>query len=215
MPLTNEAVQYIRLGEGGSYSLARDAISHRIWDVRTFGTTISDYTYFSQPVGAAYAGFQKTLNETNLYDTGKLPNGQTFLAQRMGLAALVIGTGANAVTAMADFANILSSSVFDFKLAGREYDFQIHGRQFLPTPLAAFGIAASTNARVGDMISAGWVKIGAAPIFLDQLVSFSVVQRVQNAIPTLVTALNTSCTNLNGYYMQLMVIIDGFLTRAK
>ena len=215
MPLTQKAMDNIRLGSGGSYSLARDAISHRLWDVRTFGATYSDHTYFSQPVSSQFLGGMKTLTETNLYDTGKLPNGQTFLITRVGIASQMTATGSLTVDYLQQYQNILTNSVFEIRLAGREYDFQIHGRQFLPTPLAAFAATATTNARVGDMISSGWCKLDPTPIFIDQLVSFSVVQRVQNASATLQATLNASSLVLSTYYMQMMVILDGFLTRAK
>jgi hypothetical protein len=215
MALTSKAYEAIQLGQGGSYSLARDAISHRIWDVRTFGATASDYSFFSQPVGSTFLTGTKTLTETNLYDTGKLPNGQTFLATRMGVCAQVTTTGTLALDYLQYYQNILANSVFEIRLAGREYDFQIHGRQFLPAPLAAFGPAATTQGRTGDMIASGWAKLDPTPIFIDQLVSFSVVHRMQNADTTLKTTLNTACNTLSTYYMQLMVVLDGFLTRAK
>jgi hypothetical protein len=216
MPLTQQALENIRLGEGGSYSLARDAISHRLWDVRTFGAVASDFTFFSQPVGSTFlAGSLKTLTETNLYDTGKLPNGQTFLATRMCIASQITGGNNVALSMAQDFQNIIQNSVFEIRLAGREYDFQVPGRMFMPTPISAFGITTSTNGRVGDMISSGWAKLAPTPIFIDQLVSFSVIQRLQTATPALQTILNTSCSNLSNYYAQLMVILDGFLTRAK
>lgn len=213
--LTKQALDNLKLGQGGSYSLARDANNHRLWDVRSFGATASDYTFFSQPVGSTWIGATlKTKNETNLYDTGKLPNGQTFLVNRFGVACIM--TNANYQPDMVpNFYNILSNSVFEIRLAGREYDFQIHGRNMLPMPVAAAGIPSSAAARVGDMIASGWYNLNPTPIFIDQLVSFSVTQNLNNPVAAVKTILDTSCNTLSSYYGLIMVVLDGFLTRAK
>lgn len=214
--LTKQALDNLKLGTGGSYSLARDAINHRLWDVRTFATPAVDYTFFSQPVSAALGatGFNKTINETNLYDTGKLPNGQTFLVERFGVACIV--TNASYQPDMVPhFYNVLNNSVFEIRLAGREYDFQIHGRNLLPMPAVAAGIPASAAARVGDMIASGWYKMAPTPIFIDQLVSFSVVQRLGNPITAVKTIIDASAGTLGTYYGVMMIVLDGFLTRAK
>jgi hypothetical protein len=215
--LTAKALEYLKLGTGGSYSLARDAISHRIFDQRAFvAATASDYTFFQQGVGSSWVGgTAKTVNETNLYDNGKLPNGQNFLANRIGIALIAPDvSGANAMTCATVFKNIMESSIFEIRLAGREYDFQIHGRQFLPQPI--FTLAASTgNGRVGDMIASGWWKLDPTPIFIDQLVSFSVFQRLGNPIAAVQTILESSATQLATYNATMMVCLDGFLTRAK
>lgn len=215
--LTKQALEYLKLGTGGSYSLARDAISHRIWDTRVFGAAITNYTFFSQPVNSVLLGAAlKTLNETNVYDSGKLPNGQTFLINRMGVAFKtnqgIVGT-ALAQTMTEAFTTILKNSVFEIKLAGREFDFQAHGSQFLPMPLQ--DLVSSATQRVGDMLGSGWIKLDPTPIFLDQLVSFTVTQVIQNPIPTILATLNTASAHLGTYYGQMQIVLDGFLTRAK
>lgn len=218
MPLTSQAMENLKLGAGGSYSLSRDAIAHRIYDVRPFTAGAVDHTYFQQPIGAPFMGGIKTINETNLLDTGKLPNGQTFLAQRFGVAlvAIVDDSMAQAITpdVIECFHNILSSSVFEIRLAGREFDFQIHGRNMVPMPISGYGALANA-VRVGDMIASGWAKLDPTPIFIDQLVSFAVVQRIQNAVAAIQTVLTNSATVLSTYYVTMMVCLDGFLTRAK
>jgi hypothetical protein len=216
--LTKQALEYLKLGTGGSYSLARDAISHRIWDTRVFGATITNYVFFSQPINTVLTGtVLKTLNETNIQDTGKLPNGQTFLVNKMGVS-FQSNQGLASASAAADmaaaFSLILKNSVFQIKLAGREFDFQAQGKQFLPMPLQELYPQANAG-RVGDMIGSGWIKLDPTPIFLDQLVSFTVTQEIQNPIPTVAAALNTASSLLNGYYGEMQVVLDGFLTRAK
>lgn len=215
--LTKQALEYLKLGTGGSYSLARDAISHRIWDTRIFGATVTNYTFFSQPVNTVLLGAAlKTLNETNVYDQGKLPNGQTFLINRMGVAFKAnqgVGGSAIALAQVEAFTSILKNSVFEIKLAGREFDFQCHGSQFLPMPMQE--LVGTATQRIGDVIGSGWVKLDPTPIFLDQLVSFTLTQTIQNPIPTLATMLNTASAQLGTYYGEMQVVLDGFLTRAK
>lgn len=230
MAITRTAKNMIQLGAGGSYSTARDAIRHQLWDTRYFAATPTDNTYFTQPIGAGWRVGTKTKNETNLVDSGKLPNGQTFLITRMGVAlisAYEVGvktsatTWPNASIIAQAYTNVMQSSIFEIRVAGREFDFQIHGRQFLPA-LSINGYNAGTAgsvARIGDTIVSGWVKLDPSPIFLDELVSFSVFHQVTNADTTNIFAatkpLNNSCDWLNAYYCTMQVTLEGFLTRAK
>jgi len=229
MAITKTAKNMIQLGAGGSYSTARDAIRHQVWDTRYFGSTPSDATYFTQPIGAPWRVGSKTKNETNMQDSGKLPNGQTLLLTRIGVAlvsaydtgALSAVTWANASLIAQAYVNIMQSSVFEIRIAGREYDFQIHGRQFLPA-LCINGYNAGTAgsvARIGDTIVNGWVKLEPSPIFLDELVSFNVAQLCDNADTTNIKAttkpLNNAFALLNAQYCTMQVTLEGFLTRAK
>lgn len=234
MAITRTAKNMIQLGAGGSYSTARDAIRHQVWDTRGFaGLAPSDYTYYSVPIGGtmtkAAVGYTKTKNETNLIDSGKLPNGQTFLVTRMSVAFLsaydtkstTATSWANASLLAQAYVNVMQSSVFEIRVAGREFDFQIHGRQFLPA-LCINGYNAATAgsvARAGDTIVSGWVKLEPSPIFLDELVSFNVVQLLLNADTTNVLAsakpLYTAWEWLYYNYCTIQVCLEGFLTRAK
>jgi hypothetical protein len=229
MAITKTARNMIQLGAGGSYSTARDAIRHQLWDTRYFAATPSNNTYFVQPVGSAWRVGSKTKNETNLADSGKLPNGQTFLITRIGVAlisAYEVGTTSaatwpNASLIAQAYTNVMQSSVFEIRIAGREFDFQIHGRQFLPA-LCLNGYNAGTAgsvARIGDTIVSGWIKLEPSPIFLDELVSFQVAQILDNADTTNILAaskpLYNSCEWLYYYKCTMQVCLEGFLTRAK
>jgi len=223
--LTQKALEYLQLGTGGSYSLARDAIADRLWDTRAFSSTAQSYTYFSQPVGAPWiGGVAKTLNETNLYTTAALPNGQTFLINKFGIAAIVPALYLGGINQYADnhcalqLQELIQSSTFDIKIAGREYDFQIHGRQLMTMPFAVQGSSLSTiptGNRMGDYIASGWAKLDPTPIFLDQLVTFQVTQTLQNPVPAIKTSLDVASAMLSTYNVTLMVVLEGFRTRAK
>jgi len=230
MGITNTAKNMIALGAGGSYSVSRDVLKHQIWDTRYFNTAPSNNTFFAQPIGAQWRVGSKTKNETNLQDSGKLPNGQTFLVTRMGLALISAYDVGNSTTVIATpnasliaqaYTNILQSSVFEIRVAGREYDFQIHGRQFLPS-LSINGYNSATAgsvARMGDVTINGWVKLEPTPIFLDELVSFNVAQIVDNAdtenILLADKPLNNSFLWLSKYFCTMQVTLEGVLTRAK
>lgn len=217
--LTAQATRDIGLGSGGSYSVSRDAIKHQIWDTRFFQQAVIDFTFFSQPIGSPWRLGQKSLTETNIYNAGQLPNGQTFLARRMGIGLLshYLQASTNAADIAQAFVNLMQSSVFEVLIRGRDFDFQIHGRQFLPSPIALYSDTASTvNAiRVGDMLASGWVTLDPAPIFIDQLVNFSVLHRLGNPDAQVTTILNADSSLLNGTYGDLQVTLEGFLTRAK
>lgn len=229
MAITRTARNMIQLGAAGSYSTARDAMRHQLWDTRYFAATPSDNTFFTQPIGAAWRVNSKTKNETNMADSGKLPNGQTFLVTRIGVALIsnyevgltTATTWPNAALMAQAYVNVMQHSTFEIRVAGREYDFQIHGRQFLPA-LCINGYNAGTAgsvARIGDVIVGGWVKLDPSPIFLDELVSFSVAQAVIDADTTNIMAttkpLGNSFLWLNCWYCTMQVTLEGFLTRAK
>lgn len=218
--LTKQAVEYIKLGSGGSYSLSRDAIKHRLWDTRQFGATASDFVFFQQPNGSTWtAGTTKSGNETNIFDSGKLPNGQTFLINRMsvGLIVPMAVTDVNAAEYARSFNNLLQSSYFEIIIQGRAFDFQIHGSEFLPRPMSLQGVTTATvnSARYGDMLASGWAKLDPAPIFVDTLVSFQVNMRLNNPQAAVKTLLDADATKLDGVYGSMVCTLEGFLTRAK
>ena len=217
--LTQKAAQLIELRRGGSYSVSRDAIKHTVWDTWLIPATVQDNTYFSQPVGAAFGAGVKSVNETNLYDSGKLPNGQTFLAMRMGLALISHSAAAatDGATVAQAFTNIVQSSVFEVKLQGREFDAQIHGSQFTPALSLATISAVTVNQHGNGMyLASGWVTFDPSPVFIDQLVSFQVTQRVSTIGIAAVAAIllaNFALLNTNNCWFH--VRLEGFLTRAK
>lgn len=221
MALTRGAKNDIDLGRGGSYSVSRDVIKHWLWDTYAIPAAPVSNTFFSQPVGAPFAGGIKTLTETNLTDSGKLPNGQTFLIKKMGIGLSVpINQGDDlAASLVQDFANLIQSVVFEIHVAGREFDYQIPGRAFLPQVFVCGTQDNNTNAeqpsRVGDVITSGFSSLDNTPIYLDQLVSFSVNMRYNQAQAAHGTKISTSCTALNTEYAKLVVMLEGTLTRAK
>jgi hypothetical protein len=228
MAITVGTLQKIQQGQGGSYSKSKDALKAQVWDTRHFLSSPTDNSFFVQPIGSSWRVGTKTKNETNMTDTGKIPFGQDLLVERMGIALIshfdVGTTGAtnqiNSAFLAQSYVNILQSSVFEIKIQGREYDFQIHGRQFLPS-LCVNGYNAGTAgsvARFGDSVASGWVKID-PNIYIGQQVGFSVNQFVLNADTTNVNASSKSLYNsflwLNTYYCELQVTLEGFMTRAK
>ncbi len=218
MTVSSQAQSMMRLARGGSYSLSRDVLKHRIYDARLFGTTAADATLFVNPIGATWGAATKTLSETNMYDTGKLPNGQVMIFTRMGIQCITFASVTGNITHQLGqaFIDLLHSSVFEIKIQGREWDQQIHGSEFLPT-LAFIGDTGGTSTvfRAGDTISSGWVNLAPTPIVLDQLVSFSVIHRLGNPIAAVTTILDAAATALNGANSVMLVTLEGLLTRAK
>lgn len=217
--LTAGARRDIRLGMSGSYSPARDAIKHNIWDTRTFATVIADFRFFSQPQGNPWRVGVKTVNETNITQNGTLPNGQTFMMHRMGVSLIIPlqATDTNGAIVAQAFTNLMQSSVFEVGIEGRLYDYQTHGTSFLAKPIQVSTISASSvnHQRVGDVIGSGWVNFHPAPIFIDQLVGFFVQHRLGNPDTNVVTILNANSSLLYGLYGTMQIMIEGFLTRAK
>lgn len=217
--LTQAARDLINLQRGGSYSMARDALKHRLYDTRFFNATATDHTYFLQPLGSPWRVGNKTLIETNMRSSGQLPNGQVFLVARMGVQMIsFLGTaGTNPEVITEAFYSVMQSSVFEIKIEGREFDYQIHGSEFLPA-LAVSGQTGATNiaAKTGEFYATGWSRLDPTPIVIDQLISFSVVHRFSNPdTVTIVPKLTAACGVLVAAGSVLKVTLEGLLTRAK
>jgi len=215
--ITAGAVRDINLGQGGSYGVDRDVLNHRIWDSRYFTSAVTSAEMFQQPIGAQWRAGVKTVNETNLYDSGKMPQSQTFLVKKMGVALCTNGaTAVDMLTStLAAFATVMQKSVFEIVVRGREFDFQVPGAAFIPLQQQVISPAAPQIAG-GVLFASGFVAIEPTPIFLDNLVSFTVRHRVQAATAYWTgTALAGAYSALAGTYSTLVVILEGTLTRGK
>lgn len=216
--LTPDARNLLSMMSYGSYSASRDILKHRVWDQWLLPAARANHTFFSQPIGSTWGAGVKAIGETNLYDTGKLPNGQIMVVQRMGVLGITNGgvAATNGDLLVEGFMNVLDSSVFEIKIQGREWDYQIHGTQFTPN-FKALGNTGATNInyRVGDYIASGWSKLDPTPIVIDQLVGFSVELTLNNPIAAIVTKIDASLTALNTAGATLMVVLEGVLSRAK
>ena len=217
--LTPAALRDIALGRGGTYGLSRDVIKHQIWDTRYFtAATVDTSTFFSQQRGAPWRNSSsKSVNETNMLDNGRLPAGQTFLIKRIGIRFVSAqGTAAtNAARIIQAFYNVMQSSYFELKIAGRDFDLQVHGSQFLPTAPIMGVNTTNPGIRVGDSIASGWYSLDYIPIFLNELVSFSVEQRFGNPDSNILTVLQQDATLLATDNVTMQMILEGVLTRAK
>jgi hypothetical protein len=218
MPLTNAAVNALNLGRGGSYSISRDVVKHYLWDTWILPAVVTDHTFFQQGVGSAYGAAAKTLNETDLFDAGKLPNGQTFLIKRIGVvcvSAAPLASVAGATIAQS-FINILQSSVWDIVVEGRTFDLRFPGSKLTPNLAVSTITTATINAaRVGDYVSSGWVPIDDFPIYLDTLVSFNVTAHIGNPIAATLVVINANAFALNALGATIQVVLEGVLTRSK
>jgi hypothetical protein len=217
--LTDQAYRSLQLGQGGSYGITRDALKHSIWDTWYFGSTVSDHTFFSTGIGQPWRNSgTKTLNETNMPNSGTFPNGQTFLATHLSVALmpLITASTTNGCDIVSAFYNILQNSIFEIRIEGRPFDYQVHGSMFLPRPVAMCAETATNNPTIpGFSTSSGIVPLDPAPIFIDQLVSFNVHHTITNGDSAVLTQLNTDSTLLNGLYATYQVALLGFFTRAK
>lgn len=218
MALTQKMRQAIDLGRGGSYSKSRDAIKHYLYDTRIIPAAVADFTFFSQPIGSAFGGGVKTLNETNLTDSGKLPAGQTFLIEALQLS--MISWVPEDETTPGDLAeawyNMLHSSVFEIRIAGRDFDFQTPGSNFVPALAIAQETATDVGyGKTGEYLCSGKIKLSPSPIFVDELVSFNVIHRLNNPIAGVVTVIDAGMSALNTLNAVLQCKLEGVLTRAK
>lgn len=221
--ITKGAAEALQLGKNGSYSNEGNVLQHTIYDRTEFqAATVRGTTqFFVGAQGATFMGATKALTETNLQDSGKLPNGQTFLIKEMSIALIpgFVGTADGDVkTIIAAYYNIVQNSIFEIKIAGREFDLQTPGSCFL-NPVQAIGTGTMVDATtrpvsVGDFISTGWLKLGTTPIPIGQLVSFQVNMRTAAADAAIDTILDTASDVLATQNAMIECRLRGVLTRA-
>jgi hypothetical protein len=223
--ITKGLADKLALQANGSYSNEGNALQHTLYDTALAPAALgANVNYFTQPIGAAYANGNKTINETNLSDPGKLPNGQTFLANAFSLALKVnaasVAAGTNELweDVMSGFYSYIQNSVFEVVIAGREYEYQVPGTELLPAaPVAltsSLAAASGGPGRSGDYWTSGWCKLNVTPIVLGNQVSFSVKQIMGNQITAGVTAINTAMALLNAQDAEIQVRMRGILTRS-
>lgn len=219
--ITKKLADALALGVNGSYSNEGNALQHTLYDSALVPAALGgQINFFTQPIGAAYGAGNKTLNDTNLSDPGKLPNGQTFLATAMSLAvkpqADTVAGGASALANdfMAGIYGWISNSIFQIVIAGREFEYQVPGTELLPTiPVAQVGTAAAL--RVGDYWTSGWTKLNATPVVIGQLVSFQ-VQMIYAASQTAAinTQVNAAMAEAVTQAPEVQMRLRGYLTRS-
>lgn len=209
--------------KAGSYSqVSGDVLDHVLYDNVLFAATTarSSTSFFTTPIGGAFGSVTKTKQETNMTDPGKLPAGQGFLIKEIGWSLPTINVTADndAGAVMQAIINILEFSIFEIRIAGREFDLQFPGSMFLPalTNRSNSVIVAATAlpAYSGEFLASGWFKL-AAPIILGEMVSFSVVQLVGSAVAANQTILNTASDLLATQVAPLQLKLRGTLVRSK
>ncbi len=140
----SSVLEDLNLVKQGSYSqVSGDVLDHVLYDEMLFAATTCrpSTSFFTTPIGGAFGTVTKTKQETNMTDPGKLPAGQGFLIKEIGFNLPIIAVTADndAAAVMQAIVNILAFSVFEIRIAGREFDLQIPGTMFLPA------IASRTN----------------------------------------------------------------------
>ena len=220
--ITEQALNDIMMGKDGTYSpTERDVLRHQIWDTRFFSATPTNGQFFVQPIGAPWRVGFKTPNETNLAQSGQLPAGQTMLVKKVAVRCLSFNALADTSPedAAQAFYNVLSSSVFELKVASREFEQQWHGSQFLPAIAISGSSSINHHIRVGDLIGTGTINLEPTPVFLGSQVSFNVSHTLGNPDTTNIQAAGKPLTEatayLAGIYAVMQIILEGTLTRAK
>jgi hypothetical protein len=226
--ITRGAADDLALGANGSYSNEGNALQHTLYDTARFSNTTMPATtnFFTQPIGAAYgAGGVKTLIETNLQDPGKLPNGQTFLIKEMSIVLklnmpttavqFVAGEARGIENLLNGYYTMQENSTWEIKIAGREFDFQLPGSEFIPCIHAVGASSSSTRSAVrlcGDVLTSGWVKLRSTPIPIGQLVTFQVRHLCGSVNSQAI--LNAATTMMFAQAAEYQVRLRGMLTRS-
>ena len=220
---TQGVMRDLALVKQGSYSqVAGDVLDHVLHDFARFAQTTvrATTTFFSVPIGGTFGSGVKGKPETNLIDPGKLPSGQGFLVKEIGLKAKWFHQAADTNNAILlnDLLTVINASVFEIRIAGREFDLQVPGSIFTPAFMAS-GLAAMTDATTrpfsfGSTMASGWVKLN-TPIAIGELVSFNVSQITGSGDATTAGYLTTASNNLYTANAEMGVLLKGTLVRSK
>lgn len=219
--ITKQLANMLSLSGNGSYSNEGNALQDTLYDTFQWPANYQQtINYYTQPIGAAYANGNKTINETNLNNPGQLPNGQTFIAIAMSIALkancddAAAGTNELWEDIMSSWYTIIGNSIFEVTIAGREYDYRVPGTELIPSvPVATLATAAVQ--RSGDFWTSGRVKYLSVPIVLGQMVTFSVRQTVNNQITAIIgTVLPSNFAILKAQDAEIQIRLHGFRTRS-
>jgi len=214
--ITKKAAQALKLGANGSYSDEGQILQHTLYDSAFFqdATLAAKTSFFTVPQGGA-----KTLTETNMEDSGKLPNGNTFMIESFGIALKCnfVGTDGDVNTVLSAYYNIIQNSIFEVIISGRAFDLQLPGSRLLtPIPVSDTGTMVDATTRLaGDpnLLASGWYKLPATPIPVANLVSFKVDMISGSGLAALAAILDTASDVLNTQKAQIEVRLGGTLTR--
>jgi hypothetical protein len=206
--LTRATINEIMLAKGGSYEAgSEDVQGHTLYDTLNIVTaaTSNQYQFFSTPQSST-----KTLQQTNMTDSGKLPAGQAFYGKCIAIHP-IFNLDAATDDDVSSFYKVMENSTFRLVIVGRQFDWEAPGCDFMPSVAKVGLAAAAVNSRVGDYIHNNWLKFDPG-IAIGELVSFS----VQWLIDTNATGVSTALTALAATLVtQLRVKMKGTLIRAK
>jgi len=222
--ITKSAAEALQLGKNGSYSNEGNVLQHVLYDTIDFQNTTlrANGTFFTAPVDSAFQAGTKQETQTNLVTAGQLPNTQTFLIKEISFALVpfVVGTDLDSILLAAAYTNIMQSSRFQIKIAGREFDWEAPGSVFIP-PVSMHSQATMVDATTralpnvgGGYISTGWVKLASTPIPIGNLVNFSVRMASATSAGANATILDTASDVLNTQVATLQCRLRGVLTRS-
>ena len=221
--IDNSIMADLQRVKSGSYSqVSGDVLDHVLYDQVLFAATTAraSTSFFTTPIGGAYGSVTKTKQETNMTDPGKLPAGQGFLIKEIGwsLPTMAMTADNDVAAVMQAIVNILGCSVFEIRIAGREFDLQFPGTMFLPSLASrtnsVYVQATAAPAFSGEYLASGWMKLS-APIILGELVSFSVVHLLGSANAANQVILNTASDVLATQVAPLQLKLRGTLVRSK
>lgn len=222
--ITKQAADALQLGKNGSYSNEGNILQHVLYDTLDFqdATVRANGSFFTAPVDSAFQGGTKTDTQTNIVTAGQLPNTQTFLIKEISFALIpfIVDTNDDQLTVIQAYVNIMQSSRFQIKIAGREFDFEAPGSVFMP-PIFSFGESTMVDATTrplanvgGGYISTGWVKLASTPIPIGNLVNFSVRMATSTSAAANATILDTASDVLNTQVATMQCRLRGVLTRS-
>ena len=222
--ITTEAMKLVNAMQGGAYSPgAKEVKSWVIWDTRYFDSTISDATFFSVPVGGGWRGNTiKSMNETNLEDSGRLAAEQrmvfTHFAPMLVVPQLYSATDTAALAR--SFTNLLASSTFELAIRNKAFEIQVHGSEFLPRPIFLPGLQdndadANDVFQVGRCVSFGWLNLDPVPIPVGDQQGFSVKHEITNPDTSVKAILDADAAALNTANATMQILVKGVTMHGK
>ena len=222
--ISNEALEMVKAMQGGAYSpTAKEVKSWVLWDTRYFNSTINNATLFSVAQGGGWRGNTiKSKNETNLEDPGRLPSGQMMIMTHFATMLIVpqLSTATDTAALARSFTNLLCSSVFEFTIRNKAFEFQVHGSELLPRPIFLPGLQdndtdANDVFQVGRSVTFGWLNLDPVPIPVGDTEGFTISHEIQNPDTTVDAILDADSAALSTANATMQFLLKGVTVHSK
>ncbi len=158
--------------QSGSYGQQAEIVKYAYWDQAVIAVATLQHRLFQVPVGG---GVGKTLDQTNLKQSGQIPQAQRFKVHE--LRVLYTSAAAKGTAGVQDFYTLCRSTTVEFKLQNKDAHLQITLQELmgLSSAIAVTPTVAGDNIRIAQPRFSGIFTFGKQPVTLAAMTPFEVL----------------------------------------